>query len=213
MNFNFDLQKQKEKITPGNRYHFEFMFLIDLLDSSNGNEKILEKPSEFIKVYKKNFNVNKINGYDNYDIKLNIYKEDNGDIAYLYEMPEPKVSPDCHFILYYIKRGNKRGKYFTLEKTFEYFGQYINPMVCTQKGKLDHQNFGLHVPVDKNKFYDVVKKLVYGEKPNVPFNGVDPDVNFNIMKNLFKGKFPFNFNNDKKDDDDEFNEYEFKDKE
>ena len=83
MNFNFDLQKQKEKITPGNRYHFEFMFLIDLLDSSNGNEKILQKPSEFIKVYKKNFNVNKINGYDNYDIKLNIYKEDNGDIAYL----------------------------------------------------------------------------------------------------------------------------------
>ena len=209
MNFNFDLQKQKEKITPGNRYHFEFMFLIDLLDSSNGNEKILQKPSEFIKVYKKNFNVNKINGYDNYDIKLNIYKEDNGDIAYLYEMPEPKVSPDCHFILYYIKRGNKRGKYFTLEKTFEYFGQKVNPMVCTQKGKLDHQNYGLHIPPDKEKFYEVVKKLVYGEKTYIPFNGVD----INIMKNIME-KFSFNFNDEKKDDDDdEFNEYEFKDKE
>jgi len=82
-------------------------------------------------------------------------------------------------------------------------------MVCTQKGKLDHQNYGLHIPPEKEKFYEIVKKLVYGEKTYIPFNGVD----INIMKNILEN-FPFKFNDEKKDDDDdEFNEYEFKDKE
>lgn len=212
MNFlNLDLEKEKEKMTPGSRYHFEFMYLVDLLDSSNGNQNFLKNPSEFLKIYKKNFNLKQIKNYENFDIKVTIYSEDNGDIGYLYEMPEPRTYPDCHFILYYIKRGNKRGKYFTLEKTLEYCGIYVEPMVCTQKGKLDHQNYGIHVPVDKNKFYDVCKKLVYNENPNIPFNGINPEIQKNIIEKLFKEKF--NFPSNKNDDDDEYNEYEFKDKE
>ena len=189
------------------RYYLEYTFLPNYFDSLNGNANILTDTEKWHKLHKKKTK-KEIKNFDWNKIMVHIVNEKCGDICYLYTFPEPKEIPNCFFICYYIEKNAKRGKYFTLEKSYEILGQKT-PIICGVD-RYNHQNYGVTVKPDRDIFYKAVRKLAKGKSPEIPNNGfiLNDEMINGVLKLMEKENF---IRNDDKNEEEDDNEYEFKD--